>query len=139
MPNDKYYVPGTFYRICDRTGFKTRSYRTKKEWNGLIVRDSVWEIRQPQDFVKGVADYQAVPEARPRQPDTFIEIVQNTGQFEVYGDLPYKTFLVQNTLGYNAGINAASNYTNTGGTAQMFVTNGTIAEVTASSFPNNVT
>lgn len=66
------YVPGDFYRICDRTGFKVRASRTKKEWNGLIVRDKSWEPRHPQDFVRGRIDPQVVPEPRPRQQNRFI-------------------------------------------------------------------
>lgn len=72
MADDKHYVGGSFYRICDRTGFKVRADRTAKEWNGLIVRNKSWESRQPQDFVKGVRDYQSVPDPRPRQLDRFI-------------------------------------------------------------------
>ena len=55
MADDKHYVPGTFYRICDMTGFKVRSFRTKKQWNNIIVRDQSWEARQPQDFVQAVS------------------------------------------------------------------------------------
>lgn len=86
MPADKFYVPGSFYRICDRTGFKVRSFNTRQEWNNLIVRKDVWEIRQPQDFVKGIPDNQTVPLARPRSVDaydgplhTFITIAAITG------------------------------------------------------------
>ena len=83
MADDRHYVPGTFYRIDDRTGFKTRSYRTRKEWNGLIVSDRVWEARQPQDFVKGVADNQTVPEARPRQPNAYIAAGNGNAMFQI--------------------------------------------------------
>lgn len=72
MADDLHYVPGTFYRIDDRSGFKVRSYHTKKEWNGLIVREQSWEPRQPQDLVRGVPDDQTVPEARPRSPNVFM-------------------------------------------------------------------
>lgn len=66
------------------------------EWNNLIVSDRVWEARQPQDFVKGVADNQTVPNARPRQPNPDVAthvadfnkvaggIVITGGQFYVY-------------------------------------------------------
>lgn len=63
------YKPGDFYRICDRTGFKVRASATRKEWTGMIVRDKSFEMRHPQDFVRGVEDNQNVPEPRPRQPD----------------------------------------------------------------------
>lgn len=71
MGTELHYKLGSFYRVCDRTGFATRAGRTKMEWNGLIVRDDVWEIRQPQDYVTGVPDIQTVPMARPRQVDAY--------------------------------------------------------------------
>lgn len=72
MADDKHYVPGDFYRICERTGFKVRAGHTIKEWTGRFVRDISFEERQPQDFVRGVADLQQVPDPRPRQVDTFL-------------------------------------------------------------------
>lgn len=72
MADDRHYVPGDFYRICDRSGFKIRARRTSMEWNGLIVSDKFFEARQPQDFVKGVPDNQTVPYARPRQTNQFL-------------------------------------------------------------------
>jgi hypothetical protein len=71
MADDKHYVGGEWYRICDRTGFKIRDTRTRKEWTNRIVRDRSWEPRQPQDFVQGVTDDQTVVDPRPRQLDEF--------------------------------------------------------------------
>lgn len=71
MGTEKRYVPGSFYRVCDRTGFATRSYRTRMQWNNIIVREDVWEARQPQDFVQGVTDDQTVPLPRPRSVDAY--------------------------------------------------------------------
>ena len=71
MGTERHFKMGSFYRICDRTGFATRAERTRKEWTGLIVRDAQWEPRQPQDFVKGVIDDQTVPQPRPRQVDAY--------------------------------------------------------------------
>ena len=65
------YRPGSFYRSDDRTGFSRRAEDTRKEWNGLIVGQDVWEIRQPQDFVRGVPDNQTVPDARPVPPPVY--------------------------------------------------------------------
>ncbi len=111
MGTERHYKPGSFYRICDRTGFATRAERTRMEWNGLIVKDRVWEARQPQDFVKGVPDVQTVPYARPRQANTFVG-VGNIAQFEVYGDLPTGiTFNVQGgqiMVYHGAAVNAAN-------------------------------
>lgn len=71
MADDKHYVGGEFYRICDRTGFKIRDTRTRKEWTNRIVRGASFEPRQPQDFVQGVTDNQTVEDPRPRQINQF--------------------------------------------------------------------
>lgn len=78
MADDLHYVHGDFYRICERTGFKVRARRTAKEWTGRIIRNESWEVRQPQDFVRGVVDDQTVPEPRPRQIDQFLGPLQTT-------------------------------------------------------------
>jgi hypothetical protein len=95
MGTELRYIPGSFYRISDRTGFATRAERTQREWQGLIVEKRVWEPRQPQDFVRGVNDIQTVPYPRPRQTNVFVG--PNVAQFEVYGDNPLgPSFEVQN-------------------------------------------
>jgi hypothetical protein len=105
MGTERFYKPGSFYRICDRTGFATRAEHTSTEWNNLIVRESVYERRHPQDFVKGVQDNQTVPFARPRQPNVFVGTTTQA-QFEVYGDLAGRvTFNVQ---GGNISVSKAS-------------------------------
>lgn len=87
MGTKRHYKPGSFYRICDRTGFATRAEDTQMEWNGLIVDRRVWEARQPQDFVTGVPDNQTVPYARPRSPNLAAGATLSA-QFEVLGDRP---------------------------------------------------
>lgn len=87
MGREKFYKPGSFYRICDRTGFATRAERTSMEWQGLIVDRRVYEPRQPQDFVKGVNDDQTVPYPRPRSPNPPVG-TSLVALFQVYGDLP---------------------------------------------------
>ena len=72
MADDRHYVGGQWYRICDRTGFKVRDVVTKMQWNNIIVRDQSWEPRQPQDFVQGVKDDQSVSNPRPRSINVFI-------------------------------------------------------------------
>ena len=87
MADDKHYVPGDFYRICDRTGFKVRASATQQEWTQNIVRKQSWEPRQMQDFVRGIADDQVVPMPRPRQTD--VEVSQTgvaTFQVQRYSD-----------------------------------------------------
>lgn len=78
MADDLHYVPGDFYRLDDRSGFKVRAKRQREEWTGLIVDKNLWEARPSQDFVKGVRDDQTVPEPRPRQNDHFVGPLQTT-------------------------------------------------------------
>lgn len=103
MGTEKHYIPGSFYRICDRTGFATRAGRTRREWNGLIVKNDVWEIRQPQDFVTGVIDDQSVPMARPRSVNsyegplhTFITIAANIGDIIINVNTTARMFVGDN-------------------------------------------
>lgn len=67
------WIPGDPWVICDRSGLKVRMSDTRKEWNGLRVAKAFYEPRHPQDFVRGRKDDMRVPDARPRQPDVFLE------------------------------------------------------------------
>ena len=61
--------------ICDRCGFKKYNTEVRKEWTGLMVcRDTCFEARHPQDFVRGTPDRQTVPDPRPEATDTFLEV-----------------------------------------------------------------
>ena len=75
------YIPGDFWRIDDRSGFKVRSSDTAQEWTGLIVRKKDWEPRHPQDFVRGRPDHQNVPKPRPEPPPIFIDNTHNQALF----------------------------------------------------------
>lgn len=66
------YIPGDFWRICDRCGRKIRQSETRKTWDGLWVCPDDWEPRHPQDFVTGKTDKQSVPEPRPEPADYFL-------------------------------------------------------------------
>lgn len=60
--------------ICDRCGFTFRLPQLRKEWTGKKVCPDCWETRHPQDFVRGVPDFQAVPEPRPDPAPVFIGV-----------------------------------------------------------------
>lgn len=60
------YVPGDYWVICDRCGFKKRKSETSMTWDNLLVcTDKCFEEQHPQDFVKARVDIQSVPIARP--------------------------------------------------------------------------
>lgn len=74
-----YYRAGDWRVICDDCGSKRFASDTAKKWNGMIVcRDTCFEIRNPQDFVRGVADNQTVPFTRPEPADVFLEVNEVT-------------------------------------------------------------
>src|ERR1035437_6269290 len=70
--NTQNYISGDFWRICDRCGFKARSSKTFRTWDGLFVCQEDFETRHPQDFVRGRIDNQRVPDARPEALESLI-------------------------------------------------------------------
>lgn len=56
--------------IDDYTGFKVHLDTLKKDWQGLLTQRP--DIRNSQDFVRGVKDDQSLPYSRPESPDQYI-------------------------------------------------------------------
>lgn len=144
MADNLHYVPGDYYQIDDRTGFKIRASTSRMQWNNLVVSPIVYEPRQPQDFVRGVVDNQTVPIPRPRQTNQFIQpTTQTQSNFAVYGgSFPAAgAFLVMNqnsNIGYDPGINAESGYLNTDGTAEFQSYDADLPIVSPDDFPSNI-
>jgi hypothetical protein len=68
------YDNGDWIADCDVCGRKYKASALSQRWDGLMCCDDDWEIRQPQDFVRGVPDTQIAPWLRPEPPDYFIPI-----------------------------------------------------------------
>lgn len=66
------YDKGNWIADCDVCGRKYKASELIKRWDGLMCCSDDWEIRQPQDFVRGVADTQIAPWLRPEPEDQFI-------------------------------------------------------------------
>ena len=73
---------GDWLAICDVCGRKFKASRLMKRWDGMMTCPDDWEPRQPQDFVRGVADFQAPPYTRPEPQDDFVEIKYTEQQQE---------------------------------------------------------
>lgn len=59
--------------ICDRCGFEYWLNQLRKEWTGLMVCNSCWDPRHPQESVRSVPDNQGVrPNMRPEPADVFV-------------------------------------------------------------------
>jgi len=77
------YEAGQWNVLCDRCGQKFKARQLRLEWTNLRCchgagTNDCWQLRNVQEKVKGVADRQAPPWARPRPPD--IELSPNDVQ-----------------------------------------------------------
>ena len=71
------YDKGNWIADCDVCGRKYKASILIERWDGLMCCPDDWEIRQPQDFVRGVPDTQIAPWLRPEPVDYFIPISLN--------------------------------------------------------------
>lgn len=67
-----WYAPRQWNAICDVCGFKFKSDKLQKRWDGMMVCSEDYEARHPMDFLRVPDDDQAVPWTRPEGDDTFI-------------------------------------------------------------------
>ncbi len=72
MSHISQYKEGQHLFICDICGSVNHSEDRREMWNGLIVDPRCFEIRHPQDYVRGRKDRQAVRNSRPEQGDAFL-------------------------------------------------------------------
>ena len=75
------YVPGDPWVICDLTGLNVRASQTRMTWDGYRVAEDVWYPKHPQLSVRAVKERPSVPDARPRQVDTFVSQAYPMGSF----------------------------------------------------------
>jgi hypothetical protein len=72
MGRADFYKKGEWLAICDVCGMKYHSNDLKERWDGLMCCRQDWNPRQPQDFVRGIPDPQAIPWSRPDVPPNFV-------------------------------------------------------------------
>ena len=65
---------GNWIADCDVCGRTYKASQLLQRWDGLMCCPDDWEIRHPQDFVRGVPDNMSVPWSRPESSDSFIFI-----------------------------------------------------------------
>ena len=63
---------GDWNAVCFECGHKFKASELIKHWQGYYVCRAHFEVRHPQDFVKGVADNQTAPWVQPEPADTFV-------------------------------------------------------------------
>lgn len=72
------WKPGDWLALCDVCGRKYKASQLKQRWDGLMCCSDDWEIRQPQDFVRGVTDVMKTPWSRPEPSNYFIPVGTST-------------------------------------------------------------
>jgi hypothetical protein len=77
MGRADYFKKGDYNAICDWCGQKFKMSKLKNTWDGLLVCERDFEIRNPQDFVRSKPDPQSVPASRPDTTPTFNEVAES--------------------------------------------------------------
>ena len=69
-----HFISGEWNVTCDVCSKKIKSHEARKRWDGFIVCQDDYEIRQPQDFVKAQTDKITVPFVRPIPEYIFVNV-----------------------------------------------------------------
>jgi hypothetical protein len=80
MGSHDYFKPGVWNFWCQQCGRKLKADEGKKRWDGLWVGPECFEIRNPQDFVRGIPDNQGIPWSTGDPPWVY---VGNTGNVAI--------------------------------------------------------
>jgi hypothetical protein len=73
MSGRDYYKLGSWNALCDQCGQKRKAEDLHLQWNGLRCCEKCFELRNSQDYVRGVPDPQGVPWSRQRGSLTFVD------------------------------------------------------------------
>lgn len=76
---------GTYNATCDRCGREYKARQLRLEWTGLRVCGQCYDVRHPQDFVRGKPDRQSPPWVRPEPAE--IDVSPGSGNEVEPGDL----------------------------------------------------
>ena len=69
MGSNSYFAAGEWNFTCDLCGKTGKSSDARKTWDGFYVCSVHKEVRNPQDFVRGKGEDQALPWSRPKSGD----------------------------------------------------------------------
>lgn len=87
MGRADYYKPASFNAVCDRCGFQFKAEELRLDWQGLRVctANGCFETRQPQDFVKGIAEHITPPWTRPDPEPVYTTFCTPNGRTGIAG------------------------------------------------------
>ena len=67
-----YYLEGAWNFRCQECYKKMKSTEAMLRWDGFWVGPECWEIRNPQDFIRGIPDNPSVPWSTGDPPPIFV-------------------------------------------------------------------
>ncbi len=73
MGRADYFKPGSWNLRCSECDKKIKADEARKRWDGFWVCWRCWEIRNPQDFVRGIPDNMSVPYSTSDPPPVFFQ------------------------------------------------------------------
>ena len=85
MGKADFFAEGQWNFYCDFCGAKTKSSDGVETWDKHYVCKHHKEVRNPQDFVRGIKDDQSVPWRRSTPPLVFIGYCTIQGQNAIPG------------------------------------------------------
>lgn len=77
MARYDYYKAGSNNVICDQCGKKFKAENLKLQWDGLWTCRRCFDIRNPQDYVRGVTDDTSPILSRPMTELEFTQEAQD--------------------------------------------------------------
>ncbi len=123
MGRADFFLKGQWAVICDICGQKYHSAQLKERWDGLMCCEQDWNLRQAQDFVRGVPDPQAVPWSRPDVSPPFTQNPLALSITDFYGiylsDFTGQILVTFPTTVQSVSINASTSNELLGGQLQV--------------------
>jgi hypothetical protein len=99
MGSRDYYLEGAWNARCQECWKKIKSSEALKRWDGFWVCWRCYEIRNPQDFARGIPDNQGVPWSTGNPPPIFIDTAGSAVPVNDYGMLLNSYYLNSKMLG----------------------------------------
>ena len=78
------WIPGDYWLQCDVCGVDHRRSEMRQRWDKAWVCEPDWEIRNPQDYVRGIKEKIAVPIARPVPDDNNLITAWTNSTYETF-------------------------------------------------------
>ena len=94
MGHADHLVLGDHNAICHECGRKFKASQLRRHWKGYYVCARHWEPRQPQDFVRAVADVQTPAWVQPQVADVFLSSARVNASPQVVDGAPLNTLLI---------------------------------------------